>query len=114
MTTPTKLPDEPYTNRGMGEFLRIKCFGSATVDPASIASGAGLTGTIAVKGAALGDYVLASFSLDQAGLELSSYVNDGDSVTWDLQNVTGGAVDLASGTMRVVVLFRTQGVPPTI
>lgn len=77
---------------------------SATWDPASIASGAQATTTITATGAALGDTVERSgFSLDQGGLLRHAYVSAANTVTFGFGNLTGGAVDLASGTARVAV-----------
>ncbi|MDE2096497.1 MAG: hypothetical protein KGL39_04565 [Patescibacteria group bacterium] len=74
---------------------------SKTYDPPSISSGASATTTVTVTGAVLGNMALASFSLDLAGLSLTSYVSAADTVTCVLSNLTGGAVDLASGTLSV-------------
>lgn len=78
--------------------------GSATVDPASIADGDEVAGEITVTGAALGDFVLASFSLDVADLVVAAAVTAANTVTYSILNNTGGAIDLASGTLRVRVL----------
>lgn len=81
---------------------------SDTWDPASIANGASLTLAMAsVTGAALGDFVMASFSLDLAGLSLTGYVSAANTVTVVLVNNTGGAVDLASGTITVRVMKKS-------
>jgi len=77
--------------------------GSATWDPPSLASGAQQTTTVTVTGAALGDYVECSFSLDLAGTTLRAYVSAANTVTVVHRNDTGGAVDLGSGTLRVRV-----------
>jgi hypothetical protein len=77
---------------------------TATWDPASIASGGTVTTTVTVSGASLGDFTLASFSLTIAGLQLTSYVSAANVVTAVLSNLTGAAVDLASGTLAVLVL----------
>ncbi len=74
--------------------------GSATWNPPNLASGASETTTVTVAGAVLGQRSTASFSLTLAGLTLSSYVSAADSVTVVLSNLTGGAVDLASGTVK--------------
>jgi len=55
----------------------------------------------------LGDYAMASFSLDVSDLVLDAQVTASDTVTCVLANNTGGAVDLASGTLYVRVLRRT-------
>ncbi len=74
---------------------------NTTWNPASCASGAQITTTVTVSGAALGDLALSSFSLDLQGLQMSSYVSSANTITVLLQNLTGSAVDLASGTLSV-------------
>ena len=78
--------------------------GSATYDPPSIAAGGVATTTVTATGAAVGDVSLASFSLDLAGLIITSYVSAANTVTVKLYNPTAGAIDLASGTLRVKVI----------
>ena len=77
--------------------------GSTTWDPSSIAAGASASTTVSVTGAAVGDYVIPSFSLSLAGLVLTGYVSGANTVTAVLSNPTAGAVDLASGTLKVRV-----------
>lgn len=57
-----------------------------------------------VTGAALGDFVLASLSLDLQDLVLCASVQAADVVEATLVNNTGGPVDLGSGTLTVRVL----------
>ena len=76
---------------------------SVTYDPPSLAAGDGVTTTVTVTGAALGDFAQASFSLDLQGITLTAWVSAADTVSVRLQNSTTGAVDLASGTLRVRV-----------
>lgn len=76
----------------------------ATWDPSSIAAGSSTSTTVTVAGAALGDYVLASFSLSLQGLLMTAYVSAANTVTVVLGNLTGAAVDLSSGTLSVLVL----------
>lgn len=76
-------------------------------NPASVGSLAVITTTVTVPGAALGDLVLASFSLDLAGLILSYNVSSTNTVTITLFNPTAAAIDLASGTVKVLV-FKTR------
>lgn len=78
--------------------------GSATWDPGSIADGEMEATDITVTGAVLGDFVLASFSADIEDLVISAAVTAADTVTAVLANTTGGAVDLASGTVAVRVI----------
>jgi hypothetical protein len=78
---------------------------TATVDPASVASGAvTATDTITVTGAALGDIVRASFDKNLSGLHLNAYVSATNTVAFNFLNLTAGAVDLASGTLKVQVV----------
>lgn len=76
---------------------------SATWNPASVADKSSTTTNITVTGAVLGNAVSPSFSLSLAGLQLTGYVSAADTVTVVLSNLTGGAVDLASGTLKVRV-----------
>jgi hypothetical protein len=73
-------------------------------NPADILDGDMVAVDIAVTGAALGDKVLASFSLDLTDLQLTADVTAADVVTAVLSNSTGGAVNLAEGTLSVLVV----------
>jgi hypothetical protein len=77
--------------------------GTATWDPASVAAGAQTTTTVTVTGAAVGDPVAVGFSQDLQGMQLTGYVSATNMVTVVLRNETGGAIDLASGTLRADV-----------
>ena len=59
---------------------------------------------ITVTGAALGDFILVSFSLDVADLTLTAQVTTANTVTAVLANNTGGAIDLAEGTVKAKVI----------
>lgn len=78
--------------------------GSATYDTASLADAAGATATVTVRGAALGDYALASLSLTTPGMTVTAYVSATDTVAVRIQNESGATIDLASATIRVRVL----------
>lgn len=110
----TQAVKEPLTSRWFGKALallradvvavRALLTGSAVYDAASLADGAGVTSTITVTGAALGDYVIGlSCSVDLQGVLLTGYVSAANTVSFRLQNETTGAVDLASATYRAVV-----------
>lgn len=86
--------------------------GSATYDPASLADGAGATTTVTVTGAALGDLVLPSFSVDLAGVSVTAYVSAANTVSVRFQNESGGTVDLASGTIVARVFKNADLVAP--
>lgn len=80
--------------------------GSATWNPSSIVDGNEEAKEITVTGAALGDFVIGvSFSLDVADLQLTADVTAANTVTAVLSS-SGDTVDLASGTIRVVVMKR--------
>jgi hypothetical protein len=78
--------------------------GSKTWDPGSVADGDEAATTVTVTGAELGDYAIASFSLDVTDLILDAQVTAEDTATVVLANNTGGAINLGSGTLRVKVI----------
>jgi len=75
-----------------------------TWDAASIADGDMESTDVTVTGAALGDFVLVSLSIDTADLALVGAVTAADTVTATLLNNTGAPVDLASATVAVKVI----------
>lgn len=76
----------------------------ATLNAGSLADAAGETDTVAVTGARLGDFVLVSFGVDLAGITVTAYVSASDVVTIRVQNESGDTLDLASTTIKVLVL----------
>lgn len=73
-------------------------------NPASIAAGAlGAIQTAAVAGAALGNPVVASFSLDTQGILVFAWVSAADTVKFAFFNPTAGALDLAAGNVSLRV-----------
>lgn len=76
---------------------------SLTWDPPNLANGISETTTVTVSGVELGMVSTASFSLDLQGLSLTAYVSAANTVTVTLSNLTGGAIDLASGILLVKV-----------
>lgn len=86
--------------------LRAEVIGVATAtwDPASMANAAGVTSpAVTVTGAAFGDIVAVAAPYDLQGILATAYVSAADTVRVRLHNSTGGAVNLASGTWKVVV-----------
>ena len=82
------------------EMWKVTC----TLDAGSLGDGAGESDTIAVPGVALGDMVLGfSTGVDRAGITITGYVSASDTVTLRVQNESGGTVDLASTTVKLVV-----------
>lgn len=80
-------------------------FGSFTVDVASLIDAAGTsTPTLTLPGVALGDMVLGiSFGVSTQGMTVTANVTAADTVLVRVQNETGGTIDLASTTVRVLV-----------
>jgi hypothetical protein len=81
----------------------VPLYATATWDPASVATGGQTSTTITVTGAALGNYVEVSFSLDVQGMSLTGYVSSANTVTAVLANNTAAPIDLASGTVKARV-----------
>jgi len=78
--------------------------GTLVWNPGNLADGAGETSSgITVTGAAFGDYVMAAAPYDLQGITATAYVSASDTVKIRLQNESGGAIDLASGTWTVRV-----------
>jgi len=79
---------------------------SATLDSASVASGAAgaATDTITVAGVALGDMVIGmSVGVSEAGVVRRAYVSAANTVTVATDNLTGSSVDLASTTIKLII-----------
>ena len=94
------------------EQLRIELNSLGTVvgsqtfvfDPANMANGTGVTSAnVTVNGAAFGDFVEVVAPYTLAGIVCTGYVSAANTVNARLHNSTGGAVNLASGTWRVIV-----------
>ena len=71
---------------------------SLTISPCDVTAN-----TVTVAGAKLGDFAIASFSLDLSDTELNAAVTAANTVTVTLSNATDVTKDLASGTLRVRV-----------
>lgn len=93
-------------NRLPGSSQGATFTGNASYNPPSLLDGAIATTTVTVTNAALGDWVIASFSLDLQGVELVAEVTGTGTVTCRFINRTGGTVDLGLGTLRTIVFKR--------
>lgn len=91
------------TPLGPGAFAPAPLAGSAVYDPPNLLALTGATTTIAVPGAALGDFVEASFDRDLQGVMLDSWVSAADVVSVRFFNLAGIAVDVGAGTLKVKV-----------
>jgi len=77
---------------------------TCTLNSASVSDQAAATDTVTVPGVALGDMVIGmSAGVSEAGLVRRAYVSAADTVTIATTNTTGGAVDLASSTVKLVI-----------
>jgi len=92
--------DKMMINRGAGPMI-----GSATVDVASLADASGSAlFDITVTGADLGDFALASCSVDVEGLLVTANIRATNTVEVSVHNESGGTIDVASTTWRAAVL----------
>jgi hypothetical protein len=77
---------------------------TCTLNSASVSDQAAATDTVTVPGVVLGDMVIGmSAGVSEAGLVRRAYVSATDTVTIATTNTTGGAVDLASSTVKLVI-----------
>ena len=77
----------------------------ATLNASSLTDGTGETNTISVPGVKLGDIVMnVSMGVDISGISVTPYVSAADVVSIRFQNESGGTLDLASTTVRCVVV----------
>jgi hypothetical protein len=77
---------------------------SLTNDPANIGTQGWTSQEVTVVGAALGDFALASFSLDVQDLTVTADVTAADTVTVTFNNNTSGAINLTEGSIKVLVI----------
>lgn len=75
-----------------------------TLNLGSAADSGFASADVTVAGAALGDFVLVSLGVDTVDTIVAGAVTAANTVTVTVQNDTGGAVDLASTTVRIAVL----------
>ncbi len=89
----------------IGENLGSPQTGTITWDPPNLASdGDTATATVRVDGAAIGDpCIVGHTGITQTGAILTGHVTQADFVRATLHNKTGGALNVASGTLRAVV-----------
>ena len=78
---------------------------TCTMNAGSLVDGAGETDDVTVPGVALGDMVIgASLGVDLVGLTVTGYVSAANTIKFRIQNESGATADLASTTMRIVVV----------
>lgn len=78
---------------------------SATWNPGNLASGAQTTTTVTLTGVKIAEAntVTVGFNKDLQAMRLTGYVSADDTVAVVLRNDTGGAIDLAEGSLTVGV-----------
>ena len=89
-----------------GQSVTKFAIASETKDWGSVNDGDEAAEEVTVTGAQLGDFALASMSIDTTDITLTATVTAADTVTVILANNTGGAIDLGSGTLYVIVMPR--------
>lgn len=94
----SNYPKSPFTVTPRNE-LRV----STTWDPGNLVDGAGETHSLTVVGAELGDFVSVAAPYDLQDITCAGYVQAANTVEIRLQNESGNARDLASGTWTVMV-----------
>ncbi len=77
--------------------------GSASWNPADLATADITSTTVTVAGARVGDFALASLGTDILDLMLDAQVTAANTVTVILENHTGGNINLGDSMLRVQV-----------
>jgi len=89
-----------FDRRSFQDVFDVVALVTATVDPASLADGAGATTAVTVTGAALGDFVLVAAPYDLVDMTVSAYVQAANAVEIRVQNESGSG----AGTWNICVL----------
>lgn len=103
IATITGLGNTPDHDTGVIDCAHVIIDATVTWDPGSIADGDGETRSLTVTGAAFGDFVQVSAPYDLQDLQATAYVQASNTVEIRLDNNTGGAVNLGSGSWKVRV-----------
>ena len=100
MTARSQLGQVSIGNSG-GTYITNHSSATTTWDPANTANGAMTSTTVTITGAAVGNPCICGFSIAvPAGALLVCNITSSNTATVTLMNHTGGALDLASGTLR--------------
>jgi hypothetical protein len=103
------LPLTPAATPTSARWLELRnrpLYGSATYSGSTITPAMGISTTVTVTGAALGDHVNTSFSNDLLGISLTSSVKSANTVEVRFENLTGDDHAPGSGTISCVVQKR--------
>ena len=90
----------PIDATGIVGTIRV---GTATWNPSSITTATEEAKTVTVDSATTGDVVKFTLEVDMLDLVLSGHFLDTDTVRAILGNLTGGSIDVASGTLTAIV-----------
>lgn len=82
----------------------FKWINSKRWGPGELADGDAETTTITVTGAALGDFVLGTFSKDLQGALLTAWVSAANTVSVRIQNETGATITLGEDILKVGII----------
>lgn len=94
------FPLSNYINRTLYQRDEI----SISYDPVSILANSYIRQEFDALGAQMGDAVLASFSIYNAGIDISASVSATNKVSVLFKNLTGSPIDLASGVVKIKLL----------
>lgn len=75
---------------------------TGTASPGTVSNGSAATGTITAPEAKTGDVVTMSYSADTQGVKLFGWVPSNGTVSWHMENGTGGSVTIANGTLVAI------------
>ena len=87
----------------LGSSVAKHLTGSKTWDPPSMTDSSMQTTTVTVTGAVVGDRAVCNQSTLTAVMQITSHVSATDTVTVVVYNLSGGTVDMASGTLTCEV-----------
>jgi hypothetical protein len=91
----------------VAKYIGKRIIVDVTADPPSLVAGAAASANVTVPNAEVGDFAVGSFVPMDAAISITAQVSAANTVTVWLQNLSGGTVDLASGTLRVMVEKKT-------
>ncbi len=94
-----------YNGAGAGKLIidNTPLYYTQVYDPPSLANGAIDAANVTVTGAAVGDFAQAALTTLQAGFNIIATVVSANTVRFEIENKSGGTVDLASGTLKIKV-----------
>ncbi len=84
------------------ELVELDVAHTFTYDPGSLADGAGETTSTTMTGVALGDFIDVAAPYDLQDITVTAYAQAANTVEVRVQNESGGVIDLASGTWKIM------------